>query len=34
MQGAEKFRRATYALYESNKFFPQRSITSDLAVVF
>jgi hypothetical protein len=30
----KKFRRAAYRLYVSKKFFTQRSITSDLAVVF
>jgi hypothetical protein len=30
----KNFRRAAYILYVSKKFFPQRSITSDLAVVF
>jgi hypothetical protein len=30
----KKFRRAAYDLYVSKKFFTQRNITSDLAVVF
>jgi hypothetical protein len=30
----EKFRRATYGLYVSEKFFSQRSITSHLVAVF
>jgi hypothetical protein len=30
----KKFRCAAYGLYVSKKFFTQRSITSDLAVVF
>jgi len=33
MQGVEKILPRAYVLYASKKFFPQRSITSDLAAV-